>query len=89
MQAHGQQKIPSFVRTIPSTPEFHRVMRRRRSWVITTGRELEVETSSLCPEGIEYSFFMLRENFTRVYNGCQILTDFIQLSFLEAGRQSM
>ena len=31
---------PSSIRTVPSTPEFHRVLRASRSWVITTDREL-------------------------------------------------
>jgi len=32
---------PSFFRTLPSTPEFHRIMRLlQRSWVVTTDREL-------------------------------------------------
>jgi hypothetical protein len=38
--AYKQLEEPSFLRTVPSTPEFHRVMRGKRSWVITTDREL-------------------------------------------------
>jgi hypothetical protein len=35
-------EIPSFIRTLPSTLEFHQVMHYKCSWVITTDRELEI-----------------------------------------------
>jgi hypothetical protein len=34
-------KNSSFIRTVPSTQEFHLLMHEPRSWVITTDRELE------------------------------------------------
>jgi hypothetical protein len=43
-------RVPSIIRTIPSAPEFHRILRNLRSRAVTAGREW---SSSLapCPEG--------------------------------------
>ena len=42
------ERIPSFIRTVPSTLEFHQIMRSfMRSWVITTDRELGFSSLTL------------------------------------------
>jgi len=58
--------FPSFFRTVPSTPEFHRILRcLQHSWVVTTDRELE-RCSSPCPEGItKWSIVRGREDVKR------------------------
>ena len=39
------------IRTIPSTPELHRICASQRLWVFTTDRELRIAILSPCPEG--------------------------------------
>ena len=52
---------PSFIRTIPSTPEFHRVMHLRCAWVIPPIGNRN-SRSSPCPEGY-YSIVAFSINF--------------------------